>query len=64
MRQTPDAFLTDLYEQAPERLTNSLANARRNPSRWRVSASDFIGILRDQRLAKLAAQIEKRLDDL
>ena len=63
-RQTPDAFLTALYEQVPERLTSSLANARRNLSRSRVSASDFIGILRDQRLTKLTAQIEKHLGDL
>lgn len=64
VRQTPDAFLAGLYEQVPERLTGSLANARRNLSRTRVSAADFISILRDQRLTKLAAQIEKHVDDL
>lgn len=62
--QTPDAFLATLHEQVPERLTSSLANARRNLSRSRVSTSDFIGILRDNRLIRLAAQIEMRLDDL
>lgn len=64
VRQTPDAFLSGLYEQVPERLTGSLANARRNLSRSQVSASGFIAILRDLRLAKLAAQIEKHADDL
>ncbi len=63
-RQSPDAFLAGLYQQAPDMLIDSLANARRNLSRSRVSASGFIGILRDQRLAKLATQIEKHLDDL
>lgn len=64
VRQSPDAFLVGLYEQASDVLIGSLANARRNLSRSRVSASDFIGILRDQRLAKLAARIENRLNDV
>ncbi len=63
-RQTPDTFLAGLYEQRPDELTSSLANARRNLSRSHVSASDFVGIVRDQRLTKLAALIEKHLDDL
>lgn len=62
--QSPDAFLTGLYAQAPDMLIGSLANARRNLSRSRISASGFIGILRDQRLVKLSAQIETRIDDL
>ena len=64
VRQSPDAFLAGLYAQAPDTLIGSLANARRNLSRSRVSAHDFIGVLRDQRLVKLAAQIEKHIDDL
>jgi hypothetical protein len=64
VRQSPDAFFVGLYEQAPEMLIGSLANARSNLSRSRVSASSFIDILRDQRLAKLAAQIEKYVHDL
>lgn len=63
-QQSPDAFLVGLYGQKPDMLIGSLANSRRNLSRSRVSASGFIGILRDQRLAKLAAQLEKHLDDL
>ncbi|WCM27339.1 PIN domain-containing protein [Sphingomonas sp. QA11] len=64
VRQSPDALLVNLYEQIPEMLVASLANARRNLSRSRISGSDFIGILRGQKLVKLAAQIEKHLDDL
>lgn len=63
-RQSPDAFLVGLYEQAPDMLLASLANARSNLSRTRVSAADFVGILRDQRLVKLAAQIENHVSDL
>lgn len=62
--QSPDAFLLDIYELAPHLLLASLANARSNLSRSRVSATDFIDILRDQRLVKLATQIEKHVDDL
>ena len=45
-------------------LIETRANARGNLSQPRVSAATFFGILRDQRLVKLAAQIEKHLDDL
>lgn len=63
-RLSPDAFLTGLYEQAPDMLIGSLANARHNLSQSRVPPSSFISILREQRLTKLAAQIEKHIDDL
>lgn len=64
VRQSPDTFLVGLYEQASDMLIGSLASARRNLSRSRVSASDFVAILREQRLAKLTARIEKHLGDL
>ena len=64
MRQSPDVFLAALYEHVPEQLVSSRANARSNLSRSRVSATDFIGILRDQKLIRLAAQIEKHVGDL
>ncbi|PIO99672.1 PIN domain-containing protein [Pleomorphomonas carboxyditropha] len=64
VRQSPDAFLVGLYEQAPDMLVGSLANARSNLSRSRVSAVGFVDILRDQKLVKLAAQIEKHVGDL
>jgi len=64
VRQSPDALLVGLYKQTPDMLVGSLANARRNLSRSRISASGFIGILREQRLAKLAAQIEIHVNDL
>jgi hypothetical protein len=38
VRQTPDVFLTDLYDKAPDLSLASLANARRNLSKTRVSA--------------------------
>jgi hypothetical protein len=63
-RQSPDAFLVGLHEQAPDMLIGSLANARRNLSRSRVSAAGFMDILRDQRLVEPAARIEMHVDDL
>jgi hypothetical protein len=63
-RQTPDAFLADLYDRAPELTLASLANARRNLSKTRVSASDFVDILRSQKLIQLAARVAEHIDDL
>lgn len=62
--QTPDDFLTDLYEKAPDLTVATLANARRNLSKTRVSASDFIDILRNQKLGQLATSLKKHLTDL
>ena len=63
-RQTPDAFLAELYDRAPELTLASLANARRNLSKSQVSASDFVGILRSQKLIQLAAKVVGHIGDL
>jgi hypothetical protein len=63
-RQTPDAFLSDLYDQAPDLVVGSLANARRNLNKSRVSASGFIAILTNQKLGQLAKRVRSRLTDL
>jgi hypothetical protein len=64
VRQTPDVFLTDLYDKAPDLTLASLANARRNLGKTRISASDFIDILKNQKLRQLAANLKKHLTDL
>lgn len=64
VRQTPDAFLAGLYDDAPELLLGSLANARRNLSKSGLSAQGFIDMLRDQKLAQLAKQLRGHLDEL
>ena len=64
VRQTPDVLLTDLYEKAPDLTVASLANARRNLSKTQVSASDFIDILINQKLSRLATSLKKHLTDL
>lgn len=53
-RESPDAFLADLYDQAPELMIDSLANARRILAKTRVPASDFIAILNNQGLVLLS----------
>jgi hypothetical protein len=63
-RQTPDAFLTGLYDHVPDLVVGSLANARRNLNKSRVSASDFIEILNHQKLTQLATRIRQRPTDL
>jgi hypothetical protein len=63
-RQTPDAFLADLYDESPDLTVGSLANARRNLNKSRVSASDFIDILSNQKLGQLAKRMRKHSADL
>jgi hypothetical protein len=63
-KETPDAFLSGLYDEVPDLMIGSLANARRNLTKSRVSALDFIGILRDQRLNQLANRAQRHANDL
>ncbi|TXL70958.1 PIN domain-containing protein [Vineibacter terrae] len=64
MRQTPDAFLTGLYGQAPQLVVASLANARRNLSKSGVSAQGFLDLLKNQKLFRLEKHLQGHLDDL
>ncbi len=63
-RLTPDAFLAKLYDEVPELTVASLANARRNLRKIPLSASDFIAVMKNQRLTQLATKIHDRLTDL
>jgi hypothetical protein len=63
-RETPDAFLDDLYKTIPNLIVESLANARRNLSNSRVSAADFIDILKHQKLTRLARRMQDHMTDL
>jgi len=63
-RQTPDAFLAGLYDDVPDLVVGSLANARRNLNKSRVSASDFIDILKHQKLTHLVTRLRKHPTDL
>jgi hypothetical protein len=63
-RMTPDAFLAGLFDQIPDLVISSLANSRRNLSKTRVSASDFIDILERQKLVQVAKRVEKYVSDL
>jgi hypothetical protein len=64
VRQTPDAFLADLYDQAPQLLLASLANARRNLSKSGLSAEEFLEALRNQKLTQLDKRLQGHLGDL
>lgn len=64
VRQTPDTFLANLYDQAPELLVVSLANARRNLSRSSMSAEAFLDMLRNQKLTQLHKRLRGNLSDL
>jgi PIN domain len=60
-RETPDAFLSGLYDRVPDLTVGSLSNARRNLSRTQVSISEFLDILEGQNLKSLAKRIRKHL---
>ena len=53
-RETPDVFVSGLYDKVQDLVIASLANARRNLTKTRLSASDFIRILKGQKLVDLA----------
>lgn len=63
-RQTPDVFLAEIYDQAPDLVVGSLANARRNLQKSRVSAPEFIGILAGQKLGELAKRMQGHVTEL
>lgn len=63
-RATPDTFLSQLYDERPDVMTASLANARRNLRVSQVSPQAFVGFLSGQRLARLAERARRRLSDL
>lgn len=63
-KDTPDAFLSGLYDQVPDLMTSSLANARRNLTKSRVSAGNFIDILKNQQLVEVAKHAQKHVADL
>ena len=59
--ETPDDFLAGLYDEFPNLVIGSLANARRNLNKSRVSASGFVDILNHQKLTQLAQRMQKHL---
>jgi hypothetical protein len=63
-RMTPDAFLSNLFDKVPHLVIGSLANARQNLSKTRVSAPDLIGVLEHQKLVQLAKRVEQHVSDL
>ena len=63
-KETPDAFLAGLYDKVPDLMIDTLANARQNLTKSRVSASDFVAILESQRLVELAKRVRRHVADL
>ena len=63
-KQTPDTFLSGLYDQVPDLMIGSLANARRNLTKSRISSPDFIDILNNQKLIRLARRAQEHVSEL
>lgn len=63
-RQTPDVFLAELYDHAPQHIVASLANARRNLSKSGVTPRGFLDVLKEQKLPQLEKRLRKHAADL
>jgi predicted nucleic acid-binding protein len=63
-KETPDTFLSGLYDAAPTLMIGCLANARRNLTITRVSPLAFIDILAKQRLVDPAKRVKRHIADL
>jgi hypothetical protein len=63
-RETPDAFVSGLYDKVPDLVIGSLANARRNLTKTRLSASEFVKILKGQKLIEVAKRVQRHLIQL
>jgi len=64
VRQTPDVFLAELYDQMPQHIVASLANARRNLSKSGVTPQGFLDVLKEQKLIQLEKRLRKDAADL
>lgn len=63
-RQTPDAFLLDIHDAAPEVAVAATANARRNLRISSISAADFLQALERQKLKRFVATMKAHVADL
>jgi len=60
----PDTLMLELYVSVPWILVESLANARRNLTISETTASEFAETLKQQKLTRFAAEMQKHLLDL
>jgi hypothetical protein len=63
-RESPDEFLSGVYDEVPDMVIRSLAKARLNLTKTNVSESDFIDILRLQRFVQFATRAQGHLGEL
>ena len=63
-KQTPDLFLTRLYDRIPDLTIEAVAGARRNLRRSKRSPGEFVQALRRQKLVRFTAKLELRLSEL
>ena len=63
-KQTPDDFLTRLYDRIPDLTIEAVAKARRNLRRSRTSAEEFIQALQRQKLVRFTTKIGPHLAEL
>lgn len=64
IRETPDGFLAGIYDEAPDLVIGSLANARRNLTKSSTSAQEFLELLGRQGFTKLARRLRSHASAL
>lgn len=64
IRETPDGFLAGIYDEAPDLVIESLANARRNLTKSGSSGQDFLELLGRQGFTKLARRLRSHASAL
>lgn len=57
IRETPDGFLADIYDEAPELIIGTIANARRNLTKSGTSSQGFLDLLNNQGFTKLTKRL-------
>lgn len=62
--EAPDGFLAGIYDEAPELVVGSLANARRNLTKSGTSGQDFLKLLGRQGFTKLARRLRSHASAL
>ncbi len=62
--ETPDGFLAGIYDEAPDLVIGSLANARRNLNKSGSSAQDFLELLGRQGFTKLMRRLRSHASAL
>jgi predicted nucleic acid-binding protein len=63
-KQTPDAFLMELYAAVPGLVIEATRKARANLRKSKVSGAEFVGALERQKLKRFSAAVRRHLGQI